>query len=179
MMASKYLDNNLLEEAINDYRWSKRSIHKYEMLIEDINFCLEDFKSESVSKNLKEKLKNLKMEEALIKAKHMPIEDRLARYFYLMAENIIRKPMFQSVEEDDAIQESVIICMEKIEHFDTRKGKAFSYVTQMIFHRFLHIMRNAGVYTRLKQRYLKHLESICDTSINMNNSTPIADYTRN
>lgn len=179
-MSSKYLENRALEEAIDDYRWSRRNLTKLNMLLEDVNQTIEDLQSfPSTVKSHKIWKKAIQDEISKEEMLRIPKEERLARYFYLMAENIIRKPIFKSIEEDDAIQESVIICMEKIGHFDTRKGKAFSYVTQMIFHRFLHIMRNTGVYIRLKQRYLTHLESMCpDSAVKFNSMIPIADFSR-
>jgi DNA-directed RNA polymerase specialized sigma24 family protein len=73
--------------------------------------------------------------------------------FYLLAENIIRAFNFQLIDRDDALQEGVMICFEKIDRFRPEKGKAFNYMTTCCLNHYRQLYRTAKNYIELKRRY--------------------------
>jgi DNA-directed RNA polymerase specialized sigma subunit len=81
----------------------------------------------------------------------------LAEAFYLLAKNIIRAFRFQLVDKDDALQEGVLICFEKLHRFDPEKGRAFNFCTTIILNHFRQLYRTAKNYNELKIRYHDHL----------------------
>jgi len=83
----------------------------------------------------------------------------LAEAFYLLAKNIIRAFRFQLVDKDDALQEGVMICFEKLHRFNPEKGRAFNFCTTIILNHYRQLYRTAKNYNELKVRYHDHL---CD-----------------
>ncbi len=81
----------------------------------------------------------------------------LAEAFYLLAKNIIRAFRFQLVDKDDALQEGVLICFEKLHRFDPDKGRAFNFCTTIILNHYRQLYRTAKNYNELKLRYHDHL----------------------
>lgn len=81
----------------------------------------------------------------------------LAEAFYLLAKNIIRAFRFQLVDKDDALQEGVLICFEKLHRFDPDKGRAFNFCTTIILNHYRQLYRTAKNYNELKIRYHDHL----------------------
>lgn len=90
----------------------------------------------------------------------------LAAAFYTLAKNIIRAFKFQLVDKDDALQEGVMICFEKLHRFDPnyhgpggKKATAFNFCTTIILNHYRQLYRTAKNYNELKIRYHNHL---CD-----------------
>lgn len=84
----------------------------------------------------------------------------LADAFYLLAENIIRAFNFQLIDKDDALQEGVMICFEKIDRYNPnhvgkngQKSKAFNYMTTCCLNHYRQLYRTAKNYIELKKRY--------------------------
>jgi hypothetical protein len=80
--------------------------------------------------------------------------------FYLLAENIIRAFNFQLIDKDDALQEGVMICFEKVGRFNPnyigkngQKAKAFNYLTTCCLNHYRQLYRTAKNYIELKKRY--------------------------
>jgi DNA-directed RNA polymerase specialized sigma subunit len=69
---------------------------------------------------------------------------------------------------DDAIQEGVLICFEKIDRFDPRKGKAFNYMTTCILNHYRQLYRSARNYNELKKKYMVYLSDKFDCVIMRN-----------
>lgn len=84
-------------------------------------------------------------------------EDELAMAFYLLARNIIRAFKFQLVDKDDALQEGVMICFEKLHRFDPDIGPAFNFCTTIILNHYRQLYRTAKNHQELKIRYYEHL----------------------
>ncbi len=80
-------------------------------------------------------------------------QQHLAEVFYLLAENIIRAFNFKLIDRDDALQEGVMICFEKIDRFRPEKGKAFNYMTTCCLNHYRQLYRTAKNYLELKKRY--------------------------
>ena len=81
----------------------------------------------------------------------------LAEAFYLLTKNIIRAFRFQLVDKDDALQEGVMICFDKLHRFDADKGKIFNFMSTIILNHFRQLYRSAKNYNELKIRYHEHL----------------------
>lgn len=84
----------------------------------------------------------------------------LTEVFYLLAENIIKAFNFQLIDKDDALQEGVMICFEKVDRFDPnfigkngQKAKAFNYLTTCCLNHYRQLYRTAKNYIELKKRY--------------------------
>ena len=80
--------------------------------------------------------------------------------FYLLTENIIRAFKFQLIDKDDALQEGVMICFEKVDRFNPnyivkngQKAKAFNYLTTCCLNHYKQLYRTAKNYIELKKRY--------------------------
>jgi DNA-directed RNA polymerase specialized sigma subunit len=82
-----------------------------------------------------------------------------------LSENIANYAKFSGIDIDDAIQEGVLICFEKINRFDPRKGKAFNYMTTCILNHFRQLYRSARNYNELKKRYQNFLSDKFETMI--------------
>lgn len=85
---------------------------------------------------------------------------QLTEAFYLLAENIIRAFNFKLIDHDDALQEGVMICFEKVDRFDPnyvgkngQKAKAFNYLTTCCLNHYRQLYRTSKNYLELKRRY--------------------------
>jgi DNA-directed RNA polymerase specialized sigma24 family protein len=56
------------------------------------------------------------------------------------------------------VQEGVMICFEKIDRFDPKKGKAFNYMTTCVLNHFRQLYRTARNYNELKRKYLDFVQ---------------------
>jgi len=84
-------------------------------------------------------------------------QDELANLFYLLAENIIRAFKFQLIDKDDALQEGVMICFEKLDKFKPERGRAFNYYTTCTLNHYRQLYRTAKNYNEFKKRYHQHI----------------------
>jgi DNA-directed RNA polymerase specialized sigma subunit len=131
---------------------------------------LSDLKESHERKQAKSKkeLKNLSLEKQVARYKVVcnefkTFQDQLAGAFYILSENIAAYAKFTGIDLDDAIQEGVVICFEKIDRFDPRKGKAFNYMTTCILNHYRQIYRSQRNYQELKKRYLTYLQDKVDS----------------
>jgi DNA-directed RNA polymerase specialized sigma24 family protein len=91
-------------------------------------------------------------------------EAALSSMFYVLAENIIRAFNFQLIDRDDALQEGVMICFDKIDRYNPnyvgkngQKSKAFNYMTTCCLNHYRQLYRTAKNYEELKRRYREFL----------------------
>ena len=87
---------------------------------------------------------------------HLSYQEELVKQFRLLAENIVRGFKFK-IDWDDAIQEGILICLDKVKKYDKSKGRGFNYCTTIIINHFKQIYRNNKVYYQLKEAYRDHL----------------------
>lgn len=156
---NEYLNNKVFEKIINQFQDSKRQKIKLDMLIEETNDTIsrKKIRNADCSRNRSE----LKDKGDLLRAASSDHEDsrqKLAIAFFTLSENIVRYAKFQLIDADDAIQEGVMICFDKIDRFDSRKGKAFNYMTTCILNHFRQLYRTARNYNELKKKYLNHMQ---------------------
>ncbi len=152
-MANEYLNNRTFESIIQSFQFHKRQKLKYEIIMSDIK---ETHERRVVKYN--DNLKNPIVEENENNYKKAcsdfkDFQNQLAYAFYVLAENIANYAKFNGIGIDDAIQEGVLICFEKIDRFDPRKGKAFNYMTTCILNHYRQLYRSARNYNELKKRY--------------------------
>jgi len=158
-MKNEYLNNKFFEKVINQFQDSKREKEKLKILIEDINLTINRKENRKV-KFEKNKIDLLNKQELYQQAEreYVDSKNKLAIAFFTLSENIVRYAKFQLIDVDDAIQEGIMICFEKINRFDSRKGKAFNYMTTCILNHFRQLYRSARNYNELKKRYLKYVQ---------------------
>ena len=111
----------------------------------------------------------------LVKCKEL--EGQLANLFYLLAENIIRAFKFQLIDKDDALQEGVMICLEKLDRFKPERGKAFNYYTTCTLNHYRQLYRSAKNYNELKKKFHEHfVEQLEEVFLNTINNQSRAVY---
>ncbi len=157
-MANEYLNNRTFESIIQMFQNYKKQKIQYELIISD----LVETNSRRVTKygdnvKLTRLDENRKVHQEICDNFH-EFQRQLASAFYVLAENIANYAKFNGIDIDDAIQEGVLICFEKIDRFDPRKGKAFNYMTTCILNHLRQQYRSARNYNELKRRYHGHLQ---------------------
>ena len=159
-MASEYLNNKNLEKTIIIFQKAKRDKKLYNFLKEDVKK-----REDKVKIELKD-LINKKNSEIL--NLHEVTQNNLAVAFYTLSENIVRYAKFNLIDIDDAVQEGVLVCFEKLGRFNPKIGKAFNYMTTCILNHFKQLYRSAKNYNELKKRYqdfrMKEVESEINSS---------------
>src|ERR1017187_3279651 len=112
-MATEYLNNKSFEIIIAKFQELKRDKSKYQFLLEDLS---ESCKRKGVKSCAK--LKEVEEKYRLVMVDFVLYQNQLAACFQKLAENISRYAKFNYVDPDDAIQENILICFEKVERFD-------------------------------------------------------------
>ena len=163
-MASEYLNNKKLESVINSFQRCKRQKVKYDLMIKERRATRERRAAvyrDSGGQEFLEEAERLRREACSL---HDEFQEQLAYAFYVLSENLANWAKFKGVDTDDAVQEGVLICFEKIDRFDPRKGKAFNYMTTCILNHYRQIYRSTRNYNELKKRYHTHLKDKFETT---------------
>lgn len=153
---SEYLNNKIFESIIARFQQAKRDRAKYELMLADIRLREVSLRKRAVRPS------PWNIDQARISQAAQDFHDaevELAYAFYTLSENIVRYAKFNLIDEQDAIQEGVLICFSKIDHFDPLKGKAFNYMTTCILNHFRQLYRAARNYNELKKKYLDFLQA--------------------
>lgn len=156
---NEYLNNKTFESLIGAFQNSKRDISRFSMLVAEISETIDRKRSRSVDE--RSSLDALSGKKDMLlesESRHSESKQKLAIAFFTLSENIVRYAKFQLIDADDAIQEGVMICFDKIDRFDPRKGKAFNYMTTCILNHFRQLYRTARNYNELKRKYLNHVQ---------------------
>ena len=157
-MASEYLNNKKLESVINSFQRCKRQKVKYDLMIKERRATRERRAAvyrDSGGQEFLEEAERLRREACSL---HDEFQEQLAYAFYVLSENLANWAKFKGVDTDDAVQEGVLICFEKIDRFDPRKGKAFNYLTTVIYNTLRQLYRSSKNYDELKRRYTDVLQ---------------------
>lgn len=156
---NEYLNNKTFESLINAFQESKRDINRLNMLVSEISETIDRKRERKVDATSSKKTMEIKKSTlADSENNHQSSKQKLAVAFFTLSENIVRYAKFQLIDADDAIQEGVMICFDKIDRFDPRKGKAFNYMTTCILNHFRQLYRTARNYNELKRKYLNHIQ---------------------
>lgn len=153
-MSNEYLNNKTFERLIIRFQSCKKKKNKYDFFIKDIRNTEKVTAERGVFVKPKSWI-NVENNYNLIAIDLQDSQKDLALAFYTLSENIVKYAKFNLIDQDDAIQEGVIICFEKIDRFDPEKGKAFNYMTTCILNHFRQMYRTARNYSELKKRYLE------------------------
>ena len=179
-MSNEYLNNKSFERIINQFQNSKREKCRLEILIEDIKTTIETKKNKKINfLNNNKDLETKASQHQVATTEHDEAKKHLAIAFFTLSENIVRYAKFQLIDQDDAVQEGVMICFEKINRFDPRKGKAFNYTTTCILNHFRQLYRSARNYNELKKKYLKHVQFFHNHSMIKNGKEIFIQNTKN
>lgn len=173
---AEYLNNKDFEAVIDKFQSYKRQKSRYELIIDD----LEESKTRKISKNKyynPDPLDQYVEDYKFISVEFTDSQNQLANAFYKLSENIVRCFKFSNVDPDDAVQEGVFICFEKIDRFDPEKGRAFNYMTTCILNHFRQLWRSARNYNELKKKYHLFLQ-ITSGQINTGRVKKNAKYTK-
>lgn len=158
-MSREYLNNRAFESIILTFQRSKKRRTRYELIIEDIKDRIKRKRHRKKSAfDDKQSLKAMQLKLAQALKEFEESESLLASAFYTLSENIVRYAKFNLIDQDDAVQEGVVICFEKIDRFNPEKGKAFNYMTTCILNHFRQLYRTARNYNELKKKYHDFLQ---------------------
>ena len=163
-MATEYLNNKTFEKLIVKFQFAKKQRVKFQMLMDDI--VSTHHRTSKRGKYQKPQAWLATEKEFLdVSSIYHESQDELAIAFYTLSENIVRYAKFNLIDQDDAIQEGVMICFEKIDRFDPKKGKAFNYMTTCILNHFRQLYRTARNYNELKRKYLDFVQIQLDQKL--------------
>lgn len=157
-MATEYLNNKVLEANVLKYQRAERLKARYRLMIEDTL----DANHRKSLRNGKPNGARLDVDTALLMEAMKESRESLeilTKAFYVLAENIVGYTKFSLIDYDEAIQEAVLICLEKIHKFDTSKGKAFNYLTTIIWNGIRQTYRGAKTYNEIKKKYHEFLQN--------------------
>jgi len=160
-MATEYLNNRVFENVIATFQKSRKDIAKYELIVEDMCESVERAKVIKTNPKSDMLFEMLETSETAFKTasdNYTDSQNQLANLFNILAVNIVNYARFQNIDPDDAVQEGVLICFEKIDRFDPRKGKAFNYMTTCVLNHFRQLYRSQRNYQELKKKYLNHIQ---------------------
>lgn len=156
-MSTEYLNNKTFERLIIEFQCSKKEKVKYQMFVDDIRQT--EIRTAKRGKYKKpESWERTEKQYQIVDLAFQGVQKELATAFYLLSENIVRYAKFNLIDQDDAVQEGVMICFEKIDRFNPQKGKAFNYMTTCILNHFRQMYRTARNYNELKKKYLDFIQ---------------------
>ena len=153
-MASEYLNNKDFEKIIADFQRSKREIDRFALLVEEMQDTIQRKSKRNANIEWNESLL-LESQTAHTAAtnEYEESKQKLATAFYILSDNLVRYAKFHLIDSDDALQEGVVICFEKVDRFVSKKGRAFNYMTTCILNHFRQLYRSARNYNELKKKY--------------------------
>jgi hypothetical protein len=171
-MANEYLNNTDFESIICSFQYYKREKARCELIVQDLtethNRRCKRYKDNTRKLNLEKAIECFNKTNVLFEQ----FQSRLAYSFFILSENIANYAKFRGVDIDDAIQEGVLICFQKVGLFNPnyrgksgQKAKAFNYMTTCILNHFRQLFRSVKNYNELKRRYTIFLQEQFETTI--------------
>ena len=168
-MANEYLNNSDFESIICSFQYFKREKVRCELVLKDLDETHQRRQRKYKDDTENEPLKTAKSGYSEACASFKQFQDNLAYAFYLLSENIANYAKFSGIDIDDAIQEGVLICFEKVDKFNPnykgkngQKAKAFNYMTTCILNHYRQLYRSARNYNELKRKYTQFLQDKFD-----------------
>lgn len=158
-MATEYLNNKEFERIIHRFQKTKRHQARCKLIIED----LKDSINRKTTKQLDASDDEVYLGEQLQECKKIYVDyqssqDELSNAFYILSKHVAEFAKFHLIDRDEAIQEGAVICYEKIDKFNPKKGKAFNYMTTCILNHFRQMHRTARAFNEFKKRLHEHLQ---------------------
>lgn len=164
-LANEYLNNRTFESIIQFYQFHKRQKRKYELVVEDLQQTHERRRIRYQDDSRKIALDKAQTDYHVCCKSFEEYKEQLAYAFYILSENIANWAKFSGIDIDDAIQEGVLICFEKVDRFNPnyrgksgQKAKAFNYMSTCILNHYRQLYRSARNYNELKKRYHSFLQ---------------------
>jgi DNA-directed RNA polymerase sigma subunit (sigma70/sigma32) len=156
-MNNEYLNNKVFEQIIIRFQKAKKEKNKYDLIMEDVNVSLQiTVKSREELKFHYEKIEKNKE----ISLEYEDAKNHMGRAFVILAQNIVDYAQFNLLEKEDATQEGILVCFEKVDRFEPQKGKAFNYFTTVLLNQLRQNHRSLRNYNELKRRYQQHCEVV-------------------
>lgn len=178
-MSNHYIHNKTFELVIDAFQSSKRKKVRQELMLQD----LKETHERRLTKHKEDKKDGLlvqkETEYAEICELYKVHQEKLAFDFYRLSENLANYTRYEGIDIDDAIQEGVLICFEKVDRFDSRRGKAFNYMTTCIINHYRQIYRSVKNYNELKKRYGVFLQDKLETFLRSRVSSGRGDFDSN
>ena len=159
------MNNKTFESIIKLFQFYKRHKNRCEWILQDLREKHERRQLKHQDDLHLELFTEAKEQLQETEDNYSNYQEQLAHAFYLLSENIANYAKFSNIDVDDAIQEGVLICFEKIDRFDPRKGKAFNYMTTCILNHYRQLYRGAKSYNEFKKRYHLFLQDKFDSII--------------
>lgn len=159
-MTNEYLNNKKFESIISKFQQCQREKNKYHMLLEELKDSQQRKDIRKASKK-REETALVKIESSYLDYcnQFTDAQKDLALAFYTLSQNIVGYAKFNLIDVDDAVQEGVMICFQKVDRFDPVKGKAFNYMTTCILNHFRQLYRTARSYNEFKKKYGDHQQA--------------------
>jgi hypothetical protein len=153
-MSTEYLNNRIFEGIIARFQKSKKLRARHEFILEFLNDVCVRKSIRKVDDTKENKLiEEYNISYTTASQEFTEAQKNLASAFYTLSENIVRYAKFNLIDIDDAVQEGVMICFDKMDRFVPKKGKAFNYFTTCILNHFRQLYRTARNYNELKKKY--------------------------
>ena len=182
-MANEYINNKKFEHVILHFQLFKREKARFELILRDYEETHNRRFTKYKDDMKKEQLKSVLADHKRVCDEFYQHQEQLAYAFYLLSENIANYAKFQGVDIDDAIQEGVLICFEKVDRFNPnyvgkngQKAKAFNYMTTCILNHYRQLYRSARNYNELKKRVFKHMLEQADSTLVFKNGQERMNY---
>lgn len=158
-MTNEYLNNKTFESVIYQFQMLKRKKVRHQMILKDLLETYERQKNRK-DKPIEETLEQQQQQYKETCQEFEKYQSELTNAFYLLSENLSNFYINEhsGIDVDDATQEGVLICFEKVDRFDPRKGRAFNYMTTCVINHFRQIYRSNKNYNNLKKKYRNYLQ---------------------
>lgn len=166
-MANEYLNNDDFESIICSFQFYKRQKSKYELIVTDLKETHDRRKSKYKDNEKRKDLRKAENKYKEVCNNLKESQEKLAYSFYILCENIAQYCYIKGLVKDldEAIQEGVVICLEKVDRFNPnyigkngQKAKAFNYMSTCIFNHYRQMFRSFRNYNELKKRYHTYLQ---------------------
>lgn len=163
MKKNEYLNNQTFERIIHAFQALKKKKERCKLMLGDFHQTYARRKEIDATALKDESYLNLENEYKESCEQFEKYQQELTHAFYILSENLStyylnRFPGYSGMDIDDATQEAVLICFEKIDRFDPSKGMAFNYMTTCIINHFRQIYRSNRNYGELKKKYFNYLQ---------------------
>lgn len=164
-MSNEYLNNKVFESIIIRFQCSKKKKARTYLILEDISETHKRVQEKLIDVENITELELAQVNKQEVDKEFSDAQNKLAEAFYTLSQNIVSYAKFNMIDPDDAVQEGVMICFDKVDRFDSRKGKAFNYMTTCILNHFRQLYRTARNYNELKKKYQDFVQLKLDYKI--------------
>lgn len=153
-MSNEYLNNKFFEKAMIRFQECKKRKFEYEDQYVKLKKALDNTVINKKNDPLYEEIiSDYKESQKILYICFQTLSENVTRYW--LTKNIDRLAM---IDTDDAIQECIMICFDKVDRFNPEIGKGFSYMTTCILNHLRQLFRTAKNYSEFKKKFQDHME---------------------